>query len=67
MHLQIPFMIGFGIQTREDFLKAGQWAQGAIIGSRFIKLISEISSSASVDIENRIAKFVCKLKNSEQS
>jgi len=39
MNLDIPGMIGFGISDREGFLQACEWAEGAIIGSAFIKAL----------------------------
>lgn len=40
MNLQIPVMIGFGISNKETFESACQYANGAIIGSAFIKSIN---------------------------
>lgn len=40
MELGIPRMIGFGISTSQDYLAACQYANGAIIGSAFMKHIS---------------------------
>lgn len=39
MQLQNPLQIGFGITDTDSFRKACQYAQGAIIGSAFIKYI----------------------------
>ncbi len=41
MNLQNPKLIGFGIHDRVSFQKACQYAQGAIIGSAFIKNLSQ--------------------------
>ena len=41
MELGIPRMIGFGISTHQDYLAACQYASGAIIGSAFMKHISQ--------------------------
>jgi len=41
MKLQNPQIVGFGISNRETFKQATQFAKGAIIGSAFIKFISE--------------------------
>jgi len=41
MNLNNPQIIGFGISNNETFKKATQYANGAIIGSAFIKYVSE--------------------------
>ncbi|MBT8385013.1 MAG: tryptophan synthase subunit alpha [Bacteroidia bacterium] len=41
MKLQNPQIVGFGISNRETFKQATQFAKGAIIGSAFIKFISQ--------------------------
>ncbi|WP_196891915.1 tryptophan synthase subunit alpha [Aureivirga marina] len=41
MKLKNPTMIGFGISNKETFDTACEYANGAIIGSAFIKMISE--------------------------
>lgn len=41
MKLDIPRLIGFGISNRETFLRACEYADGAIIGSAFIKMLKE--------------------------
>jgi len=41
MNLNNPQIIGFGISNNETFKKATQYAKGAIIGSAFIKYVSE--------------------------
>ena len=41
MKLQNPQIVGFGISNRDTFKQATQFAKGAIIGSAFIKFISE--------------------------
>lgn len=41
MKLNNPLMIGFGISDRPTFTKACEYANGAIIGSAFIKSISK--------------------------
>lgn len=62
LKLDIPTMIGFGIQTHEDFERAGRLSNGAIIGSKFIKLISQNLTNDGVSIESRIVEFVSELK-----
>ena len=48
-----PLMIGFNINDRKSFVFATQYANGAIIGSAFIKMLSE-----SIDLKSDIQKFV---------
>ena len=43
MDLKNPQIVGFGINTNTTFNKATQYAKGAIIGSAFIKFITENS------------------------
>lgn len=42
-HLKNPVLVGFGIKDRKDFATACQHAQGAIIGSAFIKALDGAS------------------------
>lgn len=51
--LQSPRMIGFGISNKETFAKACDYANGAIIGSAFVKALQEEGS-----LEERIERFV---------
>lgn len=53
MNLRNPTLIGFGISNAETFDKACENANGAIIGSAFIKAISEEG-----DLEKHIEGFV---------
>ena len=41
MDLKNPTMIGFGISDYKSFSKASQYANGAIVGSAFVKLLGE--------------------------
>lgn len=41
MELKNPTIIGFGISDRNSFGKACQYANGAIVGSAFVKLLAE--------------------------
>ncbi|KAA3621605.1 MAG: tryptophan synthase subunit alpha [Flavobacterium sp.] len=41
MDLNNPLVVGFGIKDQETYQAAIQYAQGAIIGSAFIKMLSE--------------------------
>lgn len=53
LNLQTPTLIGFGISNHETFSQACQYANGAIIGSAFIKAISNES-----DLKTNIKQFV---------
>lgn len=53
-----PVMIGFGIKTRQDFLQTAQFADGAIIGSRFIQVLEENYLTNRAESLNGIYKFV---------
>ena len=41
MNLKNPTMIGFGISDNKSFSKVSQYANGAIVGSAFVKLLGE--------------------------
>lgn len=45
MNLKNPRVVGFGISNRETFEKATRHAQGAIIGSAFVKLLVQQGTS----------------------
>jgi tryptophan synthase alpha chain len=60
MNLQNPTMIGFGISDHNSFDKACQYANGAIIGSAFIKVLQQ-----STDLHKDILQFVRQIKMSE--
>lgn len=53
MKLKSPLMIGFGISDHDSFLTSCRYANGAIIGSAFIRAISE-----SKELEKDIEDFV---------
>lgn len=57
MHLNNPFLIGFGISDRSTFSKASSYGAGAIVGSAFINLLKE-----SKDQKKDIDAFVKNLK-----
>ncbi|KYG73155.1 tryptophan synthase subunit alpha [Roseivirga echinicomitans] len=57
MNLKNPTLIGFGISNAETFDKACENANGAIIGSAFIKAISEEGN-----LEEKISGFVKSVK-----
>jgi tryptophan synthase alpha chain len=46
MHLRNPRMIGFGISNRQTLQSAQDNAAGAIIGSKFVTLLSEAQGDA---------------------
>jgi tryptophan synthase alpha chain len=52
MKLRNPKLIGFGISSRETFSIACRYAQGAIIGSAFVKAVEGAG-----DLEERIKRF----------
>lgn len=41
MDLKNPFIIGFGISNKDTFGKATKYANGAIVGTAFVKLLAE--------------------------
>jgi tryptophan synthase alpha chain len=53
MNLKNPLMIGFGIGDKKSFEKACEYANGAIIGSAFIKAIGS-GKKLKKDIHNFI-------------
>ncbi|MFK7921644.1 MAG: tryptophan synthase subunit alpha [Bacteroidia bacterium] len=57
MKLNNPGLIGFGISDNETFSTACNYAQGAIIGSAFIKALDKEGS-----IEERVKAFVNNIK-----
>ena len=57
MHLQHPTLIGFGISNHKTFRTACQHAEGAIIGSAFIKVLAD-----SRHLEQDVTQFVRTIK-----
>jgi tryptophan synthase alpha chain len=57
MGLSIPGLIGFGISNRETFETACRYAQGAIIGSAFIRAIGESGT-----VEEKVKLFMQKIR-----
>ncbi len=56
-----PIAVGFGISSPEHIIKVRQWgADGAIIGSAFVKRISENNKS---QIVNKIGEFCSELRS----
>jgi tryptophan synthase alpha chain len=58
-----PIMIGFGIHDKASFDAASRYADGAIIGSAFVKVLSEISTGAPPEqLQKTIRGFVSGLR-----
>ncbi len=60
MKLKNPTLIGFGISNYETFSHACSYANGAIIGSAFIKVLQE-----SNDLEKSITQFITSVKGAD--
>jgi tryptophan synthase alpha chain len=60
LHLKNPTVIGFGISDANDFKTANQFANGAIIGSAFVKMLG-----CSTNLKSDIGAFVRKIKGIE--
>ena len=56
MSLNNPTVIGFGISDHRTFAHATDHADGAIVGSAFVKLLSE------ENYRSKIAPFIQQLK-----
>ncbi|MGO3655623.1 MAG: tryptophan synthase subunit alpha, partial [Sphingobacterium sp.] len=52
MKLNQPLVIGFGIHNQETFEKATRYAQGAIIGSAFVKILGQ------ANYQDEISNFI---------
>lgn len=61
LKLKTPRLIGFGISNHETFMKSCQYANGAIIGSAFIKKLEEEGS-----IEEKVSDFIKMIKSGIQ-
>lgn len=57
MELNNPAIIGFGISDNASFKKACEYASGAIVGSKFVKLLGED------DYLNKIPAFIHSIRN----
>lgn len=62
MRLHNPRLIGFGIKDRETFEKACRYAQGAIIGSAFIRILQ-----SSQDLDKDIKSYIRSVKTNKHS
>jgi tryptophan synthase alpha chain len=60
MHTGLPLMVGFGISNNKTFNKVCKYAQGAIIGSAFIKALEEGD-----DLRQNIQRFVYKIRGKD--
>jgi tryptophan synthase alpha chain len=58
MKLQNPLVIGFGISNHETFTRACKYANGAIIGSAFVKMLSDTQ-----EWRQGIKKFISSIKD----
>ena len=57
MELKTPKLIGFGISDKKTFNTACQYAEGAIIGSAFIKALHQAK-----DIKESTHKFISEIR-----
>ncbi|MDK7374091.1 tryptophan synthase subunit alpha [Weeksella virosa] len=58
--LSKPSLVGFGIATATDYQKATKFANGAIIGSAFLKMLGE-----SENLDQAIEQFIYSIKTKE--
>jgi tryptophan synthase alpha subunit len=56
-------MIGFGIKSREDFKRAGQLSDGAIIGTEFIRMLEKFESASEILMTADIKDFVARIRS----
>ena len=66
MKLKNPIVIGFGIHNHQTFSKACEYANGAIIGSAFVKAIDK-SNDLKKDIGNFVASIFGNTTQSQMS
>ena len=59
MKLKNPVLIGFGIKDKSSFTTACSFAQGAIIGTAYIKILDGASGK---DIQSRTVQFIKSLR-----
>jgi tryptophan synthase alpha chain len=59
MHLKNPVLIGFGIRDKSSFSQACSYANGAIIGTAYIKLLENATGQ---EIATRTKNFINSLK-----
>ena len=53
LNLRNPVLVGFGIRDRESFQAAGHFANGAIIGTAFIKALE-----GTTDLHRSVKSFM---------
>jgi tryptophan synthase alpha chain len=58
MKLKVPRIIGFGISDSETYKHACSKAEGAIIGSAFVKAIEQKG-----DLKETIRTFIAQIRN----
>ena len=58
LKLRNPVLVGFGIKDRQSFVDACQYANGAIIGTAFIKALEAKSS-----IESAVKNFISGIRS----
>lgn len=56
MNLKNPVVVGFGISNSDTFMRATDYADGAIVGSAFVRLLNES------DYREKIPAFIHQLK-----
>lgn len=56
MKLKNPIVVGFGISNHDTFVRATDYADGAIVGSAFVRLLNE------ADYHEKIPAFIHQLK-----
>jgi tryptophan synthase alpha chain len=61
MKLKNPVLVGFGIKDKDTFQSACKYANGAIIGSAFIRVLG-----SSMDIKNSVNQFMSSIYESEK-
>tara|TARA_A100001015_G_scaffold17931_1_gene20830 strand:+ start:1529 stop:2359 length:831 start_codon:yes stop_codon:yes gene_type:complete len=62
----IPVVIGFGIKDRETASKMSSFADGVVIGSAIVAMISNSEKQENKLVLNKISKFVGDIKSSIQ-
>jgi tryptophan synthase alpha chain len=59
MKLKNPVLIGFGIKDKAGFTEACSFANGAIVGTAFIKVLEKASAA---DLPGLTGEFIKSLK-----
>ncbi|OAQ39884.1 tryptophan synthase subunit alpha [Pedobacter psychrophilus] len=58
LNLENPLIIGFGISDKNSFMRASKYANGAIVGSAFVKTIGDTK-----DYLSHIPEFIRKIRD----